>query len=178
MSSVDRLDMGMRGPAPTPTVIRKMNGNPSRRPFPENEPQYASGIPDQPKGMSPAARKIWDQLVSEMAASRVLRLVDGLALAQLCEDQAMLDELRKGLFTMAREVAKQARKQKKTIPGGALQHLSRTVEGRRTFSTINELKAQITIQRREFGLTPASNSRVNASGGADSMDTLEAALCG
>jgi phage terminase small subunit len=170
--------MGLRGPAPTPTVIRKLNGNPSRRPFPENEPQYVSGVPDRPKGMSPGARKIWDQLVSEMAASRVLRLVDALALAQLCEDQAMLDELRHGVFAMKREIVKQARKQKRAIPGGALQHLSRTIEGRRTLSTMKELGGQIIIQRREFGLSPSSNSRVSAAGGADNMDSLEAALCG
>jgi phage terminase small subunit len=157
-----------------------MNGNPSRRPLPENEPKYAPGVPDRPVGMTAGARKQWDTLVSEMAASGVLRMVDAGALAMLCEDLAMLDSLRKGLYQMVREIKNQAKAQGKKVPGGALVHLSRTTEGRRTLSTIQELKAQIIIQRREFGLTPASNSRVEATfgGGQMNMDPLEAALCG
>ena len=172
--------MGARGPAPTPTAVRRANGNPSRRPLPENEPQYKAGIPNTPPGLSAAAKKIWETLVAEMAASGVLRLVDGHALADLCEDQAMLDELRKGLSDLKREITKKAKADKKALPGGALLQLSRTNEGRRTLSTIRELAGQIIIQRREFGLTPASNSRVSAvgGGGADNMDSLEAALCG
>jgi len=47
-------------------------------------------------------------------------------------------------------------------------------------STIQELSARIIVQRREFGLTPASNGRVQTAGGAGSgfMDPLEKALCG
>ena len=66
-----------------------------RRPLPGNEPQYPPGLPKRPSGMSAGARKIWDTLVSEMAASGVLRTVNALALMQLCEDQAMLDTLRR-----------------------------------------------------------------------------------
>jgi hypothetical protein len=114
-----------------------------------------------------------------MAPSGVLRPVDAGALAMLCEDMAMLELLRKGLGEMAREIAKQAKKQGKSVVGGPMVHLSRTIEGRRTLSTIRELAAQIIVQRREFGLTPASNSRVESSGiGGSIMDPLETALCG
>ena len=111
----------------------------------------------------------------------MLRLVDAGALAMLCEDISMLETLRKGLNQMAREVAAEAKKRGKSVVGGPMVHLSRTIEGRRTLSTIRELTAQIIVQRREFGLTPASNSRVEATGvfgGAGFMDPLEAALCG
>ena len=92
----------------------------------------------------------------------------------------MLDTLRKGLAEMMHEVSKKAREQKRNLPGGALIQLSRTIEGRRTLATIRELSAQIILQRREFGLTPASNGRVQAAAGAGSefMDPLERALCG
>jgi phage terminase small subunit len=169
--------MGLRGPAPQPTAIRVLNGNPARRPLPASEPQYATGVPNKPSGLSPGARRAWDALVAEMAPSGVLRLVDAGALAMLCEDIAMLETMRKGLAEMAREIAKQAKKQGKSVVGGPLVHLSRTIEGRRTLSTIRELSAQIIVQRREFGLTPASNSRV-AAGAGGTIDPLEAALCG
>jgi phage terminase small subunit len=171
--------MGVRGTLPTPTKIRILNGNPSRRPLPANEPQFTPGIPDRPKGMSADARKLWDELVGEMANSGVLRRVDGSALAMLCEDVAMLDTLRKGLAAQAREITRKAREKKQQISGNALTALSRTTEGRRTLSTIRELTAQIIIQRREFGLTPSSSTRVQASGpGIQVIDPLEQALCG
>lgn len=129
--------------------------------------------------MSAGARKIWDQLVNEMAGSGVLRSVDALALEQLCEDQAMLDDLRGGLAEMAREISKQAKEGKRTLPGGALVALSRTIEGRRTLATIRELSGQIIVQRREFGLTPASNSRLQTAERTGlGLDPLENALCG
>jgi phage terminase small subunit len=169
--------MGLRGPAPKPTAIRIMNGNPSRRALPENEPQYTIGVPERPKGMSAGARRVWDDLVAEMASSGVLRLVDAGALAMLCEDTAMLETLRKGLAEMASEINKQAKKQGKSVVGGPMVHLSRTIEGRRTLATIRELTAQVIVQRREFGLTPGSNSRV-AGSATGTIDPLEAALCG
>jgi len=171
--------MGVRGTLPTPTKIRILNGNPSRRPLPTNEPQFSPGVPDLPVGMSVGARKQWDGLVGEMANSCVLRRVDGGALAMLCEDLAMLDTLRRGLAAQAREITKKAKEKQQQLSGNALTALSRTTEGRRTLSTIRELSAQIIIQRREFGLTPSSSTRVQASaGGTQFIDPLEQALCG
>jgi phage terminase small subunit len=171
--------MGVRGTLPTPTKIRILNGNPSRRPLPVNEPQFTPGVPDRPAGMSVGARKEWDALVGEMANAGVLRRVDAGALAMLCEDLAMLDTLRTGLAAQAREITKKAKEKKQQITGNALTALSRTTEGRRTLTTIRELTAQVIIQRREFGLTPSSSSRVQASGpGGQFFDPLEQALCG
>ena len=171
--------MGVRGTLPTPTKIRILSGNPSRRPLPTNEPQFTPGVPDRPTGMSASARKQWDELVGEMGNSGVLRRVDGGALEMLCEDLAMLDTLRTGLAAQAREITKKAKEKNQPISGNALTALSRTTEGRRTMTTIRELSAQIIVQRREFGLTPASNGRVQTAGaGAGFMDPLERALCG
>ena len=91
----------------------------------------------------------------------------------------MLDTLRTGLAEQAREITKKAKEKKQPISGNALTALSRTTEGRRTMTTIRELSAQIIIQRREFGLTPSSSTRVQASGpSAQFNDPLEQALCG
>jgi phage terminase small subunit len=171
--------MGVRGTPPTPTKIRILNGNPSRRPLPANEPQFAQGIPPRPAGISAGARKQWDGLVAEMADAGVVRRVDGGALAMLCEDLAMLDTLRKGLAAQAREITLKAKLKKQQISGNALTALSRTTEGRRTLTTIRELSGQIIVQRREFGLTPSSSTRVQALGGGVQLtDPLEQALCG
>src|ERR1700686_1526746 len=170
--------MGVRGTPPTPTKIRILNGNPSRRPLPVNEPQFTSGVPERPSGMSAGARKQWNELVGEMANAGILRRVDGGALAMLCEDEAMIHMLRTGLAAQAREITKKAKDKKQQITGNALTVLSRTTEGRRTLTSIRELAAQIIIQRREFGWTPSSSSRVQASGpGGQFIGPLERALC-
>lgn len=170
--------MGLRGPPPKPTKIRVLEGvRGHHRPI-GNEPEYRSGLPDRPPGMTAGARRIWNVLVGEMAASGVLRPVDAMALAQLCEDQYTLNELRKGMNAMVQEIAAKAREKKLELPGGPMVQLSRTIEGRRTLSTIRELSFAVIVQRREFGLTPASNSRVQAAGGPgfESMDILERAI--
>ena len=113
--------------------------------------------------------------------SGVLRTVDSYALEQLCEDQATLNELRKGMTEMTREISRAAREKQLALPGGPLIQLSRTIEGRRTLATIRELSVQVIVQRREFGSTPASNGRVQTAGGVTGggmADPLERALCG
>jgi hypothetical protein len=129
--------------------------------------------------MSAGARRHWDGLVGEMARSGVLRRVDGGALSMLCEDMGTLDTLRRGLAAQAREITIKAAERGQKITGNALTMLARTTDGRRTFCSIRELAAQIIIQRREFGLTPSSCSRVQACGSeAMFMDPLERELCG
>jgi phage terminase small subunit len=165
-----------------PTVLRIAEGNRARRPVPANEPYYPAGIPERPAGMSAAAKKIWQGLAVDLSNSGVLRSIDALALAQLCEDQALLNELRKGLALTAVGIAKKAKEEGKALPGGALTSLSQTIEGRRILATIRELSSQVIIQRREFGLTPASSSRVEGFGPTpptgSRMSAQEAALCG
>ncbi len=173
--------MGLRGPAPKPTLLRRAEGNRSRRPLPTGEPTYQAGVPDQPPGMNADARRIWDRLVAEMAPTGVLRTVDGFALAQLCEDQALLNGLRVGLRKAVKALEATAKREGKVLPGGALVGFSQSIEGRRTLATIRELSARVIVQRREFGLTPSSNSRVQTPAGAAAgqiVDALEAKLCG
>lgn len=171
--------MGLRGPPPKPTAVRIREGNRGHATFNPNEPSYTAGIPERPI-LSAGARKLWDSLVGELASSGVLRLVDAGALAQLCEDSAMLETLRKGLATQVREIEKAAKEKKKPLPGGALIALARTNEGRRVLAAMREIAGQIIVQRREFGLTPASSTRINAAGGPGGLagDPLERALCG
>ncbi|MGQ7169689.1 phage terminase small subunit P27 family, partial [Escherichia sp. R-CC3] len=39
----------MSGPPKTPTHLRLVRGNPSKRPINENEPKPAAGVPPTPK---------------------------------------------------------------------------------------------------------------------------------
>ena len=135
----------MPGPAPKPSKTRIAEGFRAHRPLP-NEPKYSTVIPETPKGISASAKRIWNELVDEMAAAGVLCRVDKNALWQLCEDEALLVEARK----MAAQQGTTA--------------LLTTPEGKQAMQMIRDLSARIIVERREFGLTPASRSRVSVVG--------------
>lgn len=170
--------MGLRGPAPKPTALRRFEGNPSRRPFPKHEPQYEPGVPTKPKRMSTPAKRIWDELVEEMAGAAVLRRVDRRALWHLCEDEAILAEIYFGLWRMAKTIREKARAEGKELPAGELMALVSMTNGRLAMRAIRDLAGRVIIERREFGLTPSSRSRIETAADAGAIDSLEMKLCG
>ena len=170
--------MGLRGPAPKPTALRRLEGNPAKRALPQREPQYEPGLPEKPKRMSPQARRIWDELVDEMAGAAVLRRVDRRALWQLAEDEALIAEAYAGLWQMVGALKKKAAEEGKTLPAGALMGLLTMTNGKSAMRAIRELSMRLILERREFGLTPSSRSRIETAVEAGAIDTLELKLCG
>jgi len=174
--------MGLRGPQATPTALRLLEGGNgsaiSHRSLNKHEPVYRSGVPRHPKGLSKAAAGVWDDLVAEMEPAGVLCFVHQLPLAQLCEDQAMLNESLVALGKLRKQLVAKAKKAEQELPGGsALLSLMQSAAGRRMLNSIKDLKTHIVVQRREFGLTPASNCRVQSSGSAvDPEDAIDLAL--
>jgi hypothetical protein len=169
--------MGFRGPAPKPSGVRIFEGLRAHRPLPPNEPQYPVGVPLKPRTMSHAAEPTWDELVSAMEPAGVLRTTDARALAHLAEDETLLSEAYAGLRLMVSALEERAQRDGKELPGGPLLGLLGLTNGRLVLSAIRDLSSRVIIERREFGLTPASRTRV--SGFSDgSIDELERKLCG
>src|SRR5271170_2729287 len=131
--------MGARGPAPKPTALRRIEGNPSRRPFPANEPQYMPDIPEKPRKMSRGAKRYWDELVDEMAGTGVLCRVDKRALWQLAEDECLLADAYVGLWAMIVAIQRKARDEKKKLTGGAFYQLLNMTSGRMAMTAIRHL---------------------------------------
>lgn len=183
--------MGLRGPNPKSAEQRILEGERAHRPLPQRKAAHAAGVPDRPKGMTAAARRVWDGYVAQLAGS--LRLVDGFALRRLCEDVALLEELQTGMRKMAGDLKRDERPvierlkaveeqlavmpnresdaarelevertelQARRLSGGAMISLAKTHEGRRITATISSLSSRIARQEMQFGLTPASASRV------------------
>lgn len=80
--------MGKRGPKKTPLKILKSRGSwrADRR---DSEPTPPEGKPKKPKGMSKAAAKIWDEVVSMLAEMGILGKCDGFAVERYCEAVAL-----------------------------------------------------------------------------------------
>jgi P27 family predicted phage terminase small subunit len=153
--------VGDRGPAPTPTVIRKAEGNPGKRPFNEREPQPRAIRPKMPKHLDERAKKTWKRLCPMLERLRVLTEADGIALANLCVDYSIL--------LQAQEALAKAGLLTKTQKTGVI-HQSPLL------NIMAVTTDRVTRALREFGLTPASRSRVAATA-EPSMDDLEAKLC-
>lgn len=100
--------MGSRGPIPKSTGLRVLEGERAHRPLPASGPQFPVGAMERPKGMTAAARKVWDAYIDQMPLG-ILRPVDALALRRLCEDVALLQELQAGMRKLANERKKEAR---------------------------------------------------------------------
>lgn len=128
--------------------------------------------------MSAGARRIWDELVDEMAGAAVLRRVDKRALWQLCEDEALLSEVYDGLWKMAAMLKKKASQDGKDLPAGPMTALLSMTNGRGALRAIRDLAGRTIIERREFGLTPSSRSRIETAAEAGAVDSLELKLCG
>ena len=152
--------MGYRGPAPTPSAIRRLEGNPSRRPLNSHEPQPRANRPRMPKHLDERAQKEWRRLVPMLTQMRVLTEADGIALANLCVDYSILQQ--------AQESLSKTGLLSKTTKTGMI-HQSPLL------NIISVTTDRVTRGLREFGLTPASRSRIQASD-AGSVDALYAAI--
>ena len=153
--------MSYSGPPPKPTVIRKAEGNPGKRPYNDREPQPDVVRPPMPRRLDKVARKEWKRLCPLLERMRVLTEADGIALANLCFDVSVLQQAQESLA--------------KT---GLLSKTARTgmIHQSPLLNIIAVTTDRVTRGLREFGLTPASRSRITVSPHS-SMDSLEAKLC-
>jgi P27 family predicted phage terminase small subunit len=142
--------MGGKGFPPAPTALKAIRGNPGRRPLNRREPQPAKDVryPEAPAHLTPAAREEWTKIVPELAACGLLTRIDHVALAEYCATWGRVleaeAELTKGLRIM--------KKSKKT--GESYPVLNPY------FSLLVTLLGQLKGFLGEFGMTPASRSRI------------------
>ena len=175
--------MALFGPVKKSAELRVLEGERAHRPLPAaTSPKYGSGVPERPKGMSAAARRVWDGYIEQLGPMGVLRPVDGFALRRLCEDVTLLQELQAGQRKFARGLKKKAKAEGRELMGGATIDLAMSHEGRRLAATINALAGRIKRDEMQFGLTPVASQRlenivVSQPGTAD-MAAVEQALCG
>jgi hypothetical protein len=126
--------------------------------------------------MSKGAARIWDRLLEDMDPL-VLRQTDRDALVALCEDQDLLDGSYLGLRRMVEVVRKKAAAERKELPAGPLAAVLLMTNGRLALAAIRDLAARVIIRQREFGLSPASRTRIDAGGtGENDFNELDNAI--
>jgi P27 family predicted phage terminase small subunit len=135
------------GVSPKPTALKVAAGNPGKRPLNLKEPKPQSGEPRMPTGLSAGARKEWRSVVPELVKLGVLASVDGQALAAYCEASAMWAQCRKDI------------KANGLIYRVGTGIIKKNPSVDIAFVAMKTMKAFMC----EFGLTPASRTRIAVS---------------
>ena len=76
--------MGLRGPAPQPTNLKLLRGNPGRRPLNKHEARPAAKLPSCPPELPAAAKKEWKRISKLLFTVGLLTELDRAALAGYC----------------------------------------------------------------------------------------------
>ena len=129
--------MGLRGPAPKPTAIKKAEGNPGKRKLNTQEPQPVPGAPECPDHLDAVAKKEWNRLSEVLVAMKVLTEADYIALGNLCQAYCTLIDAQKHLN-------KDGQQTLVPVPGGAVVELTQSfLDGYRAVDVNWEGKALI-----------------------------------
>ncbi|OQC42290.1 MAG: Phage terminase, small subunit [Acidobacteria bacterium ADurb.Bin051] len=140
----------MAGRRPVPTALRLVRGNPGKRKIPKHEPRPRVVNPAPPKGLRKDAAAQWRKLAPILARLRVLTEADLAALELTCN--AWADYAEAAAFVKAEG----AWYRTTTDTGGEL------VRANPALTERADAWRRFRLGLVEFGLTPASRSKVAA----------------
>ena len=149
--------MGKRGPAPEPTQIKRLKGNPGGRPLNKAEPKPLNEMPRAPSWMSLAAKRQWRRVAKPLHECGLLTKIDGLALAMLCETYAQFIEARL-------EVEKRG---PWFFSEDGKPYVNPAVW------VMNKARGEIKGWLREFGMTPSARSGIRMEPAVKQMSLIE-----
>ncbi len=152
--------MGARGPAPKPTALRKLEGNPGKRALPKNEPQPEIGVAECPAWLSADAQAEWQRVAPELARLGILALIDAMTLAAYCE---AFSRWKQAVEMMGKDGIVFV-----TVAGYVAQHPA--------VGIANKAMAEMLKFGRELGLTPSARGRMSIPGEAAPADPMEKLL--
>ncbi|MGM9938024.1 MAG: phage terminase small subunit P27 family [Candidatus Ornithomonoglobus sp.] len=138
--------MAQRGRKPKPTALKELEGNPGKRQLNMNEPKPLAKAPTCPKWLEDEAKKEWKRLAKKMEQLGVLTEVDMAAFAGYCQAYAR--------WKAAEEFISKHGAIVKT-PSGYWQQVPQVSIAQQYLKDMQKLAEQ-------FGLTPASRSRIIA----------------
>jgi len=137
------------GPPRKPTKLRVLEGNPSKRPLPRNEPDPDPAMPECPDWLMDDAKEEWERVAPELNRLGLLTKVDRTALAGYCQSYAKWKQADEWIKENGTVYA---------IRGsdGGVKYLQQAPQ----VSIANQCLKQIRAFCAEFGLTPAARARM------------------
>jgi P27 family predicted phage terminase small subunit len=135
-----------QGRKPVPTALKVLHGNPGKRSLNPNEPKPELKLPPVPAHLSEPAKKEWRRLGRQLLRMGLVTEIDRPALALLCQAW--------GRWVEAEDALKRYGVMVKSPAGFPMQSPYLAVA--------NKAMEQMRSLLSEFGLTPASRTRVSA----------------
>lgn len=140
--------MGARGPAPKPTRIKLLQGNPDRRPLNLAEPRPRPMVPPCPPWLDLEGKREWKRITRELDRVGLLTVVDRAALAGYCQAWSRWRDAEMALSKLGMVVE---------TASGYLQPRPEVAIARQSLTMVHKFC-------REFGLTPSSRAGLSAPG--------------
>ena len=149
--------MGDRGPAPKPTAIKKLEGNPGKRPLPKHEPEFPSGA-QCPDWLPVDAKTEWARVAPILERIRLLTQGDIAALSAYCLAWASLKDAQRMIDRDGAVVTGGSNGYVMAHPAVAIQN--------KAFNVIHRFC-------KEFGMTPSARGRMSLPGVPEPSDPME-----
>jgi P27 family predicted phage terminase small subunit len=127
--------------------LKVLEGNLGHRPINKLEPKPKAGEPDRPSFLDRDARDEWDRIMPELLRLGIITKIDGSALAAYCINYSR--------WKKAEEALAKKTKLTKTTKQGTWAVAEVKIA--------REAMQQMKLFAAEFGLTPASRSRIATS---------------
>ncbi len=154
--------MGQKGRPPKPTELKLLTGNPGKRPLPENEPKPKpiTGSVAPPVFLNEHASEMWKRLFPILKNINLLTEADLESFTMLCQSY--------GIWVDCEVKLNDIRTAEYTNKGGNENEIEHPLSkvGQKAFTQYKSLCT-------EFGLTPASRSRIQITGADDNSDDID-----
>jgi P27 family predicted phage terminase small subunit len=134
----------MRGRRPKPNELKRLAGNPGRRPLNDAEPQ-PRGRARCPAHLSPNAKREWRRIAPELDRLGLLTSIDQAALAAYCSCYGLAIEAEKEISELGVIIIDERNRALKNPACNVL---------RDAFATMR-------LMEQEFGMTPSARSRIH-----------------
>ena len=136
--------MGKRGPAPKPTALKRLQGNPGKRALNVSEPRPTATMPRCPTHLQGEARAEWRRVARGLHDAGLLTQIDRAALAVYCQAW--------GRWVKAEAQVARHGEVVKTAAGNVMQNPY--------LSIANRAMKQMREMARELGMTPSARSQI------------------
>ena len=145
----------MRGPPPTPTHLRLLRGNPSKRPIkPEPEPMRSEEVPEAPSFVTGYAAEEWRRVAPELHRLRLLTVLDVMPLAAYCQSYSR--------WRTAEEVLAEVAKRDPLTNGLLIKRADGNAGANPLVRIAANAAADMISFAGHFGMSPAARARISA----------------
>lgn len=165
----------MPGPAPKPTALKLLEGNPGKRKLNENEPTYEPTA-TPPDWLTEDALVVWNKFCKELKATGILTTVDVNAFGRYCDAFAQWLKLKdfinkNGTSYPIYEKETVMEMVPSVVPGKMVEKpiKKKVAVGAQAFpqaKQYKEISELLLRMEQQFGMTPASRTKLTGTGGS------------